>query len=56
MHLGIAMWCDNTISFAPNVCRLCASVSEVVIPMFGKEGEKERIDLKIKKCLPIVVS
>ncbi|KAJ9581803.1 hypothetical protein L9F63_003872 [Diploptera punctata] len=49
------MWCDNTISFSPNVCRLCASVSEVVIPMFGKESEKERIDLKIKKCLPIVV-
>lgn len=49
------MWCDNTISFAPNVCRLCAGVSEVVIPLFGKESEKERIDLKIKKCLPIVV-
>lgn len=49
------MWSDSSPNFSLNVCRLCANISDVVIPIFGKDAEKERLDLKIKKCLPIAV-
>ncbi|XP_063243504.1 zinc finger protein 253-like isoform X2 [Bacillus rossius redtenbacheri] len=48
------MWSDTTLNFSSSVCRLCANSSEIVIPIFGKVTDKERMDLKIKKCLPII--
>ncbi|XP_049951056.1 uncharacterized protein LOC126458205 isoform X1 [Schistocerca serialis cubense] len=48
------MWCVND-KFPNNVCRLCANISDVLIPIFG--ADKERIDVKIKKCcLPVEVT
>ncbi|XP_065339179.1 uncharacterized protein LOC135938998 [Cloeon dipterum] len=38
-------------------CRLCAEYerTKYLIDIFGREGTKHNLDLKIRKCLPIVV-
>lgn len=37
-----------------NVCRLCASISDNVVPIFDQVNEKGNIYTKLKKCLPSI--
>lgn len=37
--------------FNCNVCRLCAKICDNLLPIFSN-SEKDRIDIKIRKCLP----
>ncbi|GLV34589.1 uncharacterized protein CBL_09070 [Carabus blaptoides fortunei] len=43
------MWIDQ-------ICRLCAQVNDVLIPIFEKDGDKPRLDTKIKKCLSLMIN
>lgn len=38
-----------------NVCRLCANISDGVVPIFDKMNENGSIFTKLKKCLPSIL-
>ncbi|KAG8231391.1 hypothetical protein J437_LFUL011327 [Ladona fulva] len=48
-------WTESPLSFGNNVCRLCANISDVLVPVYSKDN-KEKLEFKIKKCLPIVIN
>ena len=41
--------------FICNVCRLCANLSDNVVPIFDKIDEKGSVYSKLKKCLPSIL-
>lgn len=41
--------------FIRNVCRVCANISDNVMPIFDKMNDKKSIYAKLKKCLPSVL-
>lgn len=46
------LWKSKSMElFNCNVCRLCARICDNLLPIFNS-SEKDRIDIKIRKCLP----
>ncbi|XP_071438759.1 uncharacterized protein [Hetaerina americana] len=48
-------WHGSASGFGSNVCRLCANVTDVLLPIYPESGELHKIEFKIRKCLPILV-
>lgn len=41
--------------FICNVCRLCANITDNVVPIFDKSNETGSIYSKLKRCLPSIL-
>ncbi|XP_073991992.1 uncharacterized protein isoform X1 [Rhodnius prolixus] len=49
MNVGIGPFEKKSL-FQSNVCRLCSSIRDKLLPIFDNSGSK--VDIKIKECLP----
>ncbi|XP_046406110.1 zinc finger protein 358-like isoform X3 [Ischnura elegans] len=49
-------WRDSSSGFGLNVCRLCATVNDVLLPIYSESSEVDKIEFKIRKCLPITIN
>lgn len=47
-------WSDVYLNLA-QLCRICGSPSDFLMPIFDGEGQEHRLDLKIHMYLPIQV-